>query len=306
VLKFLLAFSAVFGALFLTAEAQSGPAGQPTFKSSASLVTIQASVRTSRGRPIRGLTSADFEVLDNGERRSIVSLSDTQASLTLALLIDTSGSMVGGVKLGMVQHAFDSVVPHLRPGKDEAAVFAFDSSLRQLRPFTSDLGSLRSALREIEPYGTTSLYDATAAAARVLADRTSTHKAIILFTDGTDTSSRLDAAGVSALASSIGVPVYVVVAVPPVDQRTMIEAPESRGRSNGADLRQLADWTGGLLVFATDYTEMTVSAARVLDELRHQYVLAIEPATMREWRRLEIRVRNTQAVIRARSGYFGG
>lgn len=304
--RFLLAFSAVFGALFLTGEAQTPSVGQPTFKSAAALVTIQTSVRTSKGRPIRGLTKADFEVLDNGERRSIVSLSDSQASLTLALLIDTSGSMGGGVKLGMVQHAFDSVVPHLRPGKDEAAVFAFDSGLRQLRPFTSDLDSLRSALREIEPYGTTSLYDATAAAARGLADRTSTHKAIILFTDGTDTSSRLDAAGVSALASSIGVPVYVVVAVPPVDQRTMIESSDSRASASGADLRQLADWTGGLLVFAANYAEMTVSAARVLDELRHQYVLAIEPASMREWRRLEVRVRKSQVVIRARSGYFGG
>lgn len=304
--RFLLAFSAVFGALFLSVEAQTPPIGQPTFKSAASLVTIQTSVRTNKGRPIRGLTKADFEVLDNGERRSIVSLSDTQASLTLALLIDTSGSMGGGVKLGMVQHAFDSVVPHLRPGKDDAAVFAFDSGLRQLRPFTSNLDSLRSALREIEPYGTTSLYDATAAAARELAARTSTHKAIILFTDGTDTSSKLDAAGVSALASSVGVPVYVVVAVPPVDQRTMIESSDSRASASGADLRQLADWTGGLLVFATNYAEMTVSAARVLDELRHQYVLAIEPARMPEWRRLEVRVRKTQAVIRARSGYFGG
>ena len=135
---------------------------------------------------------------------------------------------------------------------------------------------------------------------------TSTHKAIILFTDGTDTSSKLDAAGVSALASSVGVPVYVVVAVPPVDQRTMIESSDSRASASGADLRQLADWTGGLLVFAANYAEMTVSAARVLDELRHQYVLAIEPARMPEWRRLEVRVRKTQAVIRARSGYFGG
>ena len=304
--RFLLAFSVVFGALFPTVDAQTGSVGQPAFKSSAALVTIQTSVRTSKGRPIRGLTKADFEVLDNGERRAIVSLADTQSSLTLALLIDTSGSMGGGAKLRMVQHAFDSVVPRLRPGQDEAAVFAFDSGLRQLRPFTSNLESLGSALQEIEPYGTTSLYDATAATARQLADRTSTHKAIILFTDGTDTSSRVDAAAVSALASSIGVPVYVVVAVPPVDQRTMIESSDSRASANGADLRQLADWTGGLLVFATDYAEMTTSAGRVLDELRHQYVLTIEPAAMREWRRLEVRVRTTQAVIRARSGYFGG
>ena len=304
--KALLCLPFVLFGFLVVVEAQSGSSRQPTFKSSASVVTIQASVRTSGGRPLRGLTSGDFEVLDNGQPRSILSLSDTQASLTLALLVDTSGSMAGGVKLGMVQHAFDSVLPHLRQGRDEASVFAFDSGLRQLRPFTSDPASLRSALQEIEPYGTTSLYDATAAAARALADRTSTHKAILLFTDGTDTSSRLDAAGVSALASSVGVPVYVVVAVPPVDQRTMVETSESRTTSTGTDLRHLADWTGGLLVFATDQEEMTKSASRVMDELRHQYVLAIEPATAREWRRLEVRVLKREAIVRARSGYFGG
>lgn len=304
-LKSLIAVSVLIGgAVVVNGQTDSSP--QPKFKSSAALVTIQASVRTSQGRPVRGLTKGDFEVLDNGQPRSILSLSDTQASLTLALLVDSSGSMAGGVKLGMVQHAFDSVLPHLRSGRDEASVFAFDSRLRQLGPFTSDPAALRIALHELQPYGTTSLYDATAAAARALAERTSTHKAIIVFTDGTDTSSRLDAAGVSALASSIGVPVYVVVAVPPVDQRTMMETTASHTNSSGTDLRHLADWTGGLLVFATDYEEMTASASRVLDELRHQYVLAIEPATTREWRRLEVRVRKSTAVVRARTGYFGG
>ena len=302
----LLAFLLSLGGFLGGGEAQTGSSGQPTFKSAATVVTIPASVRTSQGRPLPGLRKEDFEVLDNGEPRPIIGLSETHASLTLALLVDTSGSMAGGVKLGMVRHAFDSVLPHLRVGRDEASVFAFDSQLRQLRPFTSDPDTLRSALREIEPYGTTSLYDATAAAARVLADRTTSHKAIILFTDGTDTSSRLDAAGVSALASSTGVPVYVVVAVPPVDQRTMVEESKSGAGAKGADLRHLADWTGGLLVFATDYEEMTRSASTVLDELRHQYVLAINPARAPEWRRLEVRVRNKEAVVRARSGYYGG
>jgi len=289
------------------ARQEQGAQPQQTFRSSMDLVTIQASVRDRRGRPLKGLTPDDFEVRDNGQLRPILSWrSDLRSPVSLAIMVDMSGSMRVGSKIAMARQAFDSVLAQLRDGEDEVALLTFDSALHQRQDFTRDLGKLRGALSDFEPFGTTSLYDATAATARRLAARTATHKAIIVLTDGMDTSSTLNAAEVSGLASSIDVPVYVVATVPSVDQRAMMEVAERAPRSGSADLRDLAEWTGGVFVFASTFTETIVAASSLVDGLRQQYVLAIEAAGAREWRRLDIRVKHPTATVKARSGYFGG
>ncbi len=127
-----------------------------------------------------------------------------------------------------------------------------------------------------------------------------------VLTDGIDTSSSLTASEVSGLASSIDVPVFIVATVPSLDQRLMIESTDRRGSSGAVDLRDLAEWTGGRLIFARTFVEATTVAASLVTELRQQYVLAIEAASAREWRRLEVRVKQPRAVVMARSGYFGG
>jgi Ca-activated chloride channel family protein len=270
------------------------------------VVTIQASVRDSRGRVLGGLTTADFEVRDNGELRQLLSLrADAQSPLSVAVLVDMSGSMRLASKIAMARQAYDSLVAQLREGRDEAAVFTFDSALHERLPFTSNLPALKAALTEFEPFGTTSLYDAAAAAARRVANRTGSHKAIIVLTDGGDTSSTLTAAEVSSLASSIDVPVFVVATVPSLDERVMMEGSD-RPRTAAADLRDLAEWTGGKFVFASSMIETVVTASTLIHELRQEYVIAIEAATANEWRRLDVRVKRPAAKVKARSGYFGG
>jgi len=277
------------------------------FRSAADLVSIQASVRDKRGRPLKGLTSSDFEVLDNGQHRPIVSLrADRESPVSLAILVDMSGSMSVGPRIAMARKTFLSLLSQLHDGQDELAVFTFDATLEERQPFTKNLRALGGALDGFQPFGSTSLYDATAAAARRLADRSATHKAIIVLTDGLDTSSKLTASEVSGLASSIDVPVYVVATVPPVDQSALVEVNERSGPSTGADLRDLAEWTGGQFVFATNVMQTDVVASTLVAELRQQYVLAIEAANTREWRRIQVRVRQRSATVKARNGYFGG
>jgi VWFA-related protein len=288
-------------------SAEQPPEQSPlTFRASADVVTIQASVRDRRGRVLGGLTPADFEIRDNGELREILSLrSDRQSPLSLALLVDMSGSMRVSAKVAMARQAYDSLLAQLHQGQDEAAVFTFDSTLHERQPFTADLSKLKGVLDQFEPFGTTSLYDATAMAARQLAGRTGTHKAIVVLTDGLDTSSALTATEVSALASSIDVPVFIVATVPSVDERYMMETSD-RPRVEAADLRDLSDWTGGAFVFASTMTETIVTASKLVNDLRQQYVLAIEAASANEWRRLDVRVKRPSAKVKARSGYFGG
>jgi VWFA-related protein len=308
ILQYLVAFALVSAASVTSVQAQTS--AQPPvqmFRSSADVVSIQASVRDRRGRPMASLTTADFEVRDNGQPRPILSFrSDRQSPVSLAILTDMSGSMAVAAKMAMARQAFATLLSQLRDGHDEVALFTFDSALHERQPFTSDLTRLKGSLDDFEPFGSTSLYDATAATARRLADRSATHKAIIILTDGIDTSSTLTAAEVSGLASSIDVPVYIVATVPSIDEATMMEAAERAQPSGSADLRDLAEWTGGQLVFSRNFVEATVVAARLLDELRQRYVLAIEAASLDGWRRLDVRVKHPSAVVKARSGYFGG
>jgi VWFA-related protein len=255
---------------------------------------------------ISGLTSSDFEVRDNGELREVLSLrSDRQSPVSLAILVDMSGSMIGP-KIEMARQAYDSVLSQLRSAHDEVAVFTFDSEVHERRPFTRDLATLKDALSEFQPFGTTSLYDATAASARQLAGRSAAHKAIIVITDGYDTSSAMNSREVSGLASSMGVPVLVVATMSALDRQLKLEAAGRARPSGEADLRDLAEWTGGRFVFATTLAETVVVVTSLLEELRQQYVLAIEAARGRDWRRLDVRVRRPSTIVKARSGYFAG
>ena len=295
------------GGIATPAAQQPGGDPVPRFKSSADVVTIQAAVRNGKGRPVPGLTAADFEIRDNGQLRPVLSLrSDAGSPVSLAILVDLSGSMAISPKLAMARQALDTVISQLRPGDDEVAVFTFDSSLHESQPFTTNPSGLAGTLENVKPYGTTSLYDATAAAARRLSERSASHKAIVVLTDGIDTSSKYTAPEVSGLASSIAVPVYVMATVPSIDQRAMMEAAERSDQSKAADLRDLAEWTGGQLVFASNLTETTTAAVGLVSELRQQYVIAIEAVAAREWRRLDVRVKRPSAVVRARTGYYGG
>ena len=220
------------GLCSISPAAQDAPAQpQEIFRSALDVVTIQASVRDRRGRVVSGLTTTDFEVRDNGEVRPILSIrSDRQSPISLAIVVDMSGSMGSDRKIAMARQTYASLLSQLRPGEDEVAVFSFDESLHERRDFTRDLATLKGALVDFEPFGTTSLYDATAATARRLSARSGAHKAIIVLTDGIDTSSAMTARDVSGLASSIDVPVFIVATVPSLDQRLMLEAAERQAR----------------------------------------------------------------------------
>lgn len=278
----------------------------PTFRSALDVVTIHASVRDRQGKLVTGLTPADFEIRDNGQLRPVLSLrSDRDSPISLAILVDMSGSMRLSGKVAMARRAYESVLGQLRQGKDEVAVFTFDDGLHQRRAFTRDIGSLADALDEFEPFGQTSLYDATAATARHMADRAAGNKAIVVLTDGADTSSRMSAPEVSGVAASIDVPVFVVATVPASEQDQLLQRTTVRA-NEAADLRELAHWTGGKFVYASSLGETVTAAAALIADLRHQYLLGIEAAEDRQWRRIDVKVRRPASVVKARAGYFGG
>jgi VWFA-related protein len=249
----------------------------------------------------------DFVVAEAGTARPILDFrAQADGPVKVAVLFDISGSM-RGPKAEEARQAARHIFRSLRP-LDEAAVFAFDTRLDRVTEFTSDLAVLEGALDRVEPpFGQTSMYDAIADTARVVAaagsggGRLPQRSAVIVLTDGIDTKSRLSSQEVSGIASEIDVPVYIVTLMSPIDDTRDDGGPVPTGA-----LSNLARWTGGEVFPVSAPAHASVAARQIVDELRHQYVLAFEASTARGWRPLEVRARDRDLVVRARAGYTAG
>jgi VWFA-related protein len=279
--------------------------GQPVFRGGVSLVPITALVRDSRNRIVRNLRREDFQVLEGGRPRTIVDFAANQdAPISVAFLFDTSGSMGVAANLRKGRDFVEEFVRGVSPDRDHAALFTFDKSLRHDVPFTNDRDNIYDALYDVRPWGLTSLYDAIAETAKQVADQSSSRRAVVVVTDGVDTSSALTPAEVSGLASSIDVPVYVAAVVSPLDHpgaRTAVIPDQGEG-----GLENLARWTGGELFYISASEHLTVTARELLAAMRHQYVLAIESSQQAGWYRLEVKTKRQDLSVRARTGYFAG
>jgi Ca-activated chloride channel family protein len=194
---------------------------------------------------------------------------------------------------------------NLRDGVDALGLFTFDSTLHEMHSFTDRASSIDAAFADAAPFGATSLYDAIAETARRLDARPGSRRAIVVLTDGIDTSSALAPEDVSARASAVDVPVYVVATVSKIDEMSYVGWGTSPSARSTADAGNLALWTGGDLLWVSDAARAVPVAQQILAELRQQYVIGVDSASDGAWRRLEVRVRNPRLTVRARSGYFG-
>ncbi len=300
---------AVAGMVASAAAAQPA-AERPRFRSAVELVSVAVVVRDRDGRPVRGLSADDFAVLDGGVERRILDFSAASSGpVTLALLLDESGSMGIGRSATAAHAVAVQVVRALEAGRtygDEVAVYGFDSGLRERLAFTRDLSRAHAALVGLRAFGATSMYDAIADLTRRLAPRTRANRALVVVTDGVDNRSRLRAEEVSGLASAIDVPVYVVEVG--VERRAdAVRASGGAARDAGATLADLARWTGGEHhVAGAEGVEARRVAERIVSDVREQYLLAFESAPAPGWRPLEVRARRRGLVVRARSAYMAG
>jgi Ca-activated chloride channel homolog len=282
------------------------PLDRPTFTTSVKLVSVAAVVRDQQGRVVRGLSKQDFQVLEKGVPRSIVNFgADDQGPISLAILFDSSGSMHLGANLKAGQQAVRHLLSWIEPRADEVSLFGFDKVIRQEVPFTQDADDVRAALDRMKAGGSTSLYDAVAQAAKTLSERPSPRRALVVITDGVDTSSELTPAEVARLASEVDVPVYVIAVVLPIDHpggtRSLVDATPVTTR-----LAALAEGTGGKLMVASAPAHASVAARELISELRHQYLLAVEAARAPGWYSLDVRTLKRDLTVRARSGYVAG
>ncbi|HEX2462253.1 MAG TPA: VWA domain-containing protein, partial [Vicinamibacterales bacterium] len=279
-----------------------------TFRAGVEVVSITAAVRDGRGRIVKNLKRSDFEVIDRGNTREIREFYTGEAPISLAVLLDISGSMAVNRNIDRARHAVNSAMGLLKAGRDEAALFTFDATLREVVPFTREVDRVRNVNLEGRPWGMTSLYDAVGAAAKTVAARTNRHRALLVVTDGIDTGSKLTASEVSGIASSIDVPVYLLTVVSPLDHpggELSVVAADGASTST-ATLADLARWTGGSMRVISMPEHVDAGVADMFEELRYQYLITFEPDPSPGWHPLEIRTRNKNLTVLARGGYMSG
>ena len=267
---------------------------------------VSAVVRDRKGRFVRDLVVGDFDVLDDGLTRPITDFRHDVAGVSIAVLFDVSGSMEA--RLTNAREAATHLLSWLDAERDEAAVFTFDTRLAQTDPlYDGGFRSLPPELDLLTPFGATGLHDAIAQTARRLEGREGRRRAVVVLTDGVDNASRLSPSEVSGIASAIDVPVYVVGIVPSIDNPSADQAvPSALKSALVGSLADLAEWTGGHSFVVSTPGERSVVARQIVDELRHQYLIAFESSGKPGWHPLVVRARDKDLTVRARSGYFAG
>jgi len=284
------------------------PSQLPTFNTGVDLVSVSVVVKNQKGKPVTGLSRKDFELFDSGRLRDIADFRSEASAVSVAVLLDTSGSMHISGKWNAARDAVTRLADELERGRDHIALFAFDSELHVLQPFTTSPSDIVAALSRVQPWGSTAMFDAVSETGKRLAEEGGMRRAIVVVTDGLDNRSHLDATDVSAAASAIDVPVYSFVVTTALDHLNDAVASESGTltRSRGT-LDDLSRWTGGAS-FVSDTPMATAMAVRqIVTELRHQYVMTFESGAPAGWHPLLVRVHEgNNFVVRTRSGYMAG
>lgn len=285
----------------------SGQVGQqpPKIRSGIELVSLNVSV-TESGRYVTDLEQADFEVFEDGAKQAISFYSRKQQPIALSILLDTSNSMED--KLKTAQEAAIGFARRLKPD-DVASVIDFNSQVRIIQGFTGDQAVLEKGIRSTQANGSTSLYNAIYVSLKELKkvpvrnEDDIRRQAIVVLSDGDDTSSLMPYEEVLELAKRSETAVYTIGLRP-----TQYDAMRGGFKEAEFVLRQLAQETGGRSFFPSSVHELPKIYDQISQELSTLYSIGYtsrNPARNGAWRRIVVRVARPGMLARTRQGYYG-
>lgn len=259
------------------------------------------------GRWVDDLDRGDFRLAVDGRTVAFPDFEAGRAPVSLIVLQDLSGSMANGGKLEAARAALGTLIEEAGPG-DELALASFAGGEIAIEvPFTRDESVLGEAAALWEGYGTTALHDAVAWIPEIAVRGRHPRRAVVLVSDGVDNASRLSAEAARAVVRGARLPVYVLGLGREGLGETAADLARGGAATYGELLQRLAHATGGRYLPLARPADAPQAARDLLDELRHQYVLAFpispEPA---EERLLEVSVKNAGATVYHRRAYFGG
>ena len=276
-------------------------AEQFTIKVGVDLVNVLFTVTDNKGRLVSGLGPEDFIVEEDGERQEIQHFArENELPLTIALLVDTSPS---------VRPVFDeeqrtavSFLDSILRTQDLALVIAFDRTVTLIQDFTVDSRELAESIFSLEIGSGTSLYDAVYLANEEKLRPEAGRKAIILISDGEDTTSRVKRTEALIAAHQSDAVIYSISNSPP--RRGFFG-----GRRSGdmGTLKTLSEETGGTVFVLDNKSDFEDIFAQIAEELRSQYSLGYvsgNPEKDGKYREIKITPRDKKLKVRARKGYY--
>jgi Ca-activated chloride channel family protein len=303
-----LAAGAAALALVTVQAAQPPQPAQPQvpFRAGVEVVSLNVTVTDGTTRYVTDLTAEEFNVFEDGVKQEVTFFNRTNLPIALALLLDTSASMES--KLPTAQEAAIGFAKRLRT-QDLAEVIDFDSRVIVLAPFTNGASELEQAIHKTSAGGSTSLYNAVYIALKdlkkVIAKNTEEirRQAIVLLSDGEDTSSLLPFEEVLDLAKRSETAIYAI-------GLRAADGPGSTSKGfKEAEfvLRQFAQETGGRSYFPSQISELSAIYGQIADELSSQYTVGYTSRNGRRdgsWRRVVVRVARPNLTARTKLGYF--
>ena len=309
---------ALVGAGFLAVTVQIGraqqppppPAGQPPqtpFRSAVDLVSLNVTVTEGTGKYVTDLTAQDFAVFEDGVKQDVTFFTRTNLPIALALLIDTSASMEN--KLPTAQEAAIGFAKRLRP-QDLAEVVDFDSRVVVLQSFSNSLFELEQAIRKTSAGGSTSLYNAVYIALKdlkkIIAKSSDEirRQAIVVLSDGEDTSSLLPFEEVLDLAKRSETAIYSIG----LRSGEGTSGVSAKGFKEAEFvMRQFSQETGGRSFFPNQVSDLAGIYGQISDELSSQYTVGYtskNPKRDGSWRRVVVRATRPNLTARTKLGYF--
>ena len=258
-----------------------------------SSVVLEPSVVDSTGRPVNGLTAADFTVLEDGVPQKLDLAAPDAVPATYTLLVDSSQSM--SHRMEFVLNAARQLPDHLRPG-DQVIIAPFSKSVGTITGPTKDRDTMLEAISRIEPKGGTAILNALVTAAAKLGTIDSRH-VLVLITDGYDEHS--DVAFERALDAirATKATVYVLG----------IGGTAGVSMTGERLLKRLASETGGRTFFPTRDFQLTQVHGLIAADVQQRYVISYTPTNQAldgTWRTITVKTTTPTHVVRARSGYF--
>lgn len=286
----------------LSAFAQEKP---QVFRAGVELVSLNVTVVDSQGRYITDLRETDFSVFEDGARQELTFFNHGNLPIALSLLIDSSASMEQ-----RMEHAQEAAIGFANRIRDQdlAQVVDFDSRVEIKLGFTNKVGDLESAIRTTAAGGSTALHNAVYISLKELAKVKARNpdeirrQAIVVLSDGEDTSSLVSFEEVLELAKRSETAIYTIGLQPR-------ETSALRGfREAEFVLRQLAQETGGRAFFAQKVDDLKDVYGKIADELSSQYSMGYASKNPRRdgaFRRLVVQVNRPNTTARTKRGYYG-
>jgi Ca-activated chloride channel family protein len=257
------------------------------------LVELYTTVTDRSGALAKGLTQDDFTILEGGEAQEIVKFELVEnLPLTIGITIDTSGSMVNSII--EAQRAATDFLTNIVTRRDKCFALSFASRPVMLMPPTNDVDAVAASLQSLTANGFTSLYDAIVHSLyyfRGVRGR----RALVILSDGEDTSSNLAYRDALEYARRAGVAIYTIG----LDVGSLNVTLKDK-------LRTLSDETGGRYFFIKNAEELTDVYEEIEEELRSQYLLAFSSQStgQGEYREVEVKVQGRGLKARTARGYY--